>query len=95
MEHPKRFIVINNKTGVIERQTNIPPLKHELETWESTEDENVQVKEQTKTAYEDMRYEAKMRLYNYIKYTKQGKVIPRYRPFAGTDIGKNTPILNF
>ena len=39
--------------------------------------------------YIDTRYAAKMRLYNYIHK------IPPYRPFAGTEIGKSIPILNF
>lgn len=47
------------------------------------------------TIYEDTRYEAKLRLYRYITYTKQGREIPRYRPYKGTEIGKTIPILNF
>lgn len=45
--------------------------------------------------YIDTRYEAKLRLYNYINYTKKGIEIPRYKPFEGTEIGKSIPILNF
>ena len=39
--------------------------------------------------YIDTRYAAKLRLYNYIHK------IPPYRPYAGTEIGKSIPILNF
>lgn len=46
-------------------------------------------------AYIDTRYEAKLRLYNYVNYTKKGLPIPRYKPFEGTEIGKSMPILNF
>ncbi len=45
--------------------------------------------------WEDTRYKAKLRLYNYINFIKQGKEIPRYKPFEGTEIGKSLPILNF
>lgn len=39
--------------------------------------------------YEDIRYIAKVRLYNYIN-----KIVPKkYRPFNGTEIGKSIPIL--
>jgi hypothetical protein len=47
------------------------------------------------TIYEDMRHAAKLRLYNYVTYTKQGREVPSYRPYAGTEIGKTIPILNF
>lgn len=41
--------------------------------------------------YEDTRYPAKIRLYNYIYKIKPFK----YEPFKGTEIGKSIPILNF
>jgi hypothetical protein len=43
------------------------------------------------TIFEDTRYEAKRRLYNYINGIKP--VV--YNPYAGTEIGKSIPILNF
>lgn len=43
----------------------------------------------------DTKYEAKLRLYNYITFTKKGIDIPIYQPFKGTEIGKSIPILNF
>ena len=43
------------------------------------------------TVWIDTRYEAKLRLYNYIH-----KIIPtKYEPYKGTEIGKSLPILNF
>ena len=39
--------------------------------------------------YIDLRYKAKLRLYNYIHGIKP------YNPFEGTEIGKTIPILNF
>jgi hypothetical protein len=47
------------------------------------------------TIYIDTRYEAKLRLYNYVTFSKKGIDIPRYKPFKGTEIGKSIPILNF
>ena len=76
-------------------ETNTPPLLHQLQTWESTSNENVRELKQTKTAYMDTRYEAKLRLYNYITYTKKGLSVPKYKPFQNSEIGKTTPILNF
>ena len=39
---------------------------------------------------EDIRYKAKLRLYNYVNK------IPKQKPYyAGTEIGKSIPILNF
>jgi hypothetical protein len=43
------------------------------------------------TIWEDTRYDAKLRLYNYLNGIK-----PKlYKPFEGTEIGKTIPILNF
>ena len=95
MQKPYRFTVICNKTGNVLQETNCAPLLHHLKTWEPTDDPTVFVELVTKTVYEDMRYEAKLRLWNYITFTKNGLEIPKYRPFAGTEIGKTLPILNF
>ena len=95
MEKPYKFTVICNKTGKVESEQNYEPLLHYLQTWEDTSDHNVKVLKITKTAYIDTRYEAKLRLFNYINYTKKGLEIPRCRPFTGTEIGKSIPILNF
>jgi hypothetical protein len=47
--------------------------------------------------YIDTRYEAKLRLYNYITYTRNGLAIPSstYKPFADPEIGKSIPILGW
>lgn len=93
MERPFKYSIICNKTGRIE-ETNIAPLLHHLQTWEQTDKEEVKELRQTKTCYIDTRYEAKLRLYNYLTYTKKGKEIPKYKPFQGTEVGKSIPILN-
>ena len=95
MKKPYKFTVICNKTGRVVCEQNYEPLLHNLQTWEETSDPNIRELKQTKTAYIDTRYEAKIRLFNYITYTKNGLEIPRYRPFSGTEIGKSIPILNF
>jgi len=94
MEKPYKYTIICDKTKYIE-QTNIEPLLHHLQTWEPTDKENVKELKQTKTCYIDTRYDAKLRLYNYFTFTKQGKEVPRYKPFEGTEIGRTIPILNF
>jgi len=94
MTKPYLYTIICHKTGKCE-ETNTEPLLHQLQTWEETEDPNIKVKKQTKTAYIDTRYKGKLRLYNYITYTKKGLSIPRYNPFKNTEIGKSIPVLNF
>lgn len=95
MKKPYKFTIICNKTGNVVCEQNHEPLLHNLQTWEETSNSNVRELKQTKTAYIDTRYEAKLRLFNYVNYIKKGLEIPRYRPFAGTEIGKSIPILNF
>ena len=95
MEKPYKFTVICNKTGKVESEQDFEPFLHSLQTWEDTYDPNVKELKITKTAYIDTRYEAKLRLFNYINYTKKGLEIPKYRPYAGTELGKSIPILNF
>jgi hypothetical protein len=76
-------------------ETNEEPLLRYLQTWEETVETNVKELKQTKTVYVDTRYEAKLRLFNYVNYIRKGLEIPKYRPFKGTEIGKSIPILNF
>ena len=95
MKKPYKYTIICNKTRNVVCEQNINPSLRDLQTYEKTSDLNVMELQQTKTAYIDTRYEAKLRLFNYINYTKKGLEIPRYRPFAGTEIGKSIPILNF
>ena len=95
MDKPYKFAIICNKTKKVISQQNHYPLLHELQTWEETSDPRVKQLRQTRTAYIDNRYEAKLRLFNYITYVKNGLEIPRYSPYAGSEIGRSIPILNF
>lgn len=95
MNKPFKYTIICNKTKNVVIETNQEPLLHHLQTWEETTDPNVRELKQTKTAYIDTRYEAKLRLFNYVNYIKEGLEIPKYSPFSGTEIGKSIPILNF
>lgn len=45
--------------------------------------------------WEDKRYTAKLRLWKYLTYYKQGREESKYRPYKNTEIGKTIPILNF
>jgi len=94
MERPFKYTIICLKTGEVEH-TNIEPLYHHLQTWVQTSRPLVRELRQTKQCWVDTKYEAKLRLYNYLTFTKNGKEVPRYKPFAGTEIGKSIPILNF
>ena len=95
MKRPYKYTIVCNKTNSI-TETNIAPQLHHLQTYEPIEGkEGIKELKQTKTCYIDTRYEAKLRLYNYITYTKQGKEVPKYNPYKGTEIGKSLPILNF
>ncbi len=83
MEKPKEFTAINKVTGEI-RQYNkgFTPyvMSGTVDEWKH---------------FIDTRYYAKLRLYNYLTFTRKGLKIPRYEPFKGTEIGKSIPILNF
>ena len=95
MERPYKFTIICNKTKEVVRETNITPRLCDLQTWEPVIDTEARELKTTKTAYVDTRYKAKLRLYNYISYTKLGLEVPKYRPFQNTEIGRTAPILNF
>lgn len=95
MERPFKYTIICDKTNNVLLETNIAPLLHDLQTWEETDNPDVRELKQTKTVFEDTRYEAKLRLYNYVNFSCKGLEVSRYRPFAGTQIGKTEPILNF
>jgi hypothetical protein len=95
MNKPFRFSIFCEKTKQFVGEQNHEPLLHELQTWEKTDNPNISTLKQTKTVYIDTRYEAKLRLFNYVNYTKKGLEIPKYKPFAGTEIGGSIPILNF
>ena len=93
MEKPNRFFAIHNKTKETKEFNNIMfrPRKERQET----ETKGTFIEVETWTVQEDTRYKAKLRLQNYVSYTKKGLEIPRYKPFEGTEIGKSIPILNF
>lgn len=93
MECPYRFQVFDNIAKNWTEQDNEPRLD-ELQTYQPTADPNKRVLMQTKTAYIDTRYTARMRLYTYAR-KKYGLPIPGYNPYKGTEIGKTIPILNF
>lgn len=93
MERPNKFFAIHNQTKEVRYFNSI--MSKPFEGYEETEIKGTFKPANNWTIYEDLRYEAKLRLYNYITYTKQGLEIPRYKPFAGTQIGISIPILNF
>jgi hypothetical protein len=84
MNKPFKYTVICDKTGRI-TETNTEPSLRDVQTWENGE------LKQTKTVWIDTRYESKLRLYNYITYTRKGLEVPKYKPI----FDKNKPILNF
>lgn len=93
MNRPHKYTVICDKTKSVLYETNLEPLLRQLKTWEETSEPNIRELKQTRTAYIDTRYLAKLRLFNYLEYTKNGLPIPKYEPFKGTEIGKSIPIL--
>ena len=95
MERPKKYLVKDLRTGGWE-ETNMLPHPYMLQEYVAKPDEpNIGILTKVKEVFEDTRYEAKLRLYNYVTYARNGLEIPRYKPFAGTEIGKSIPILNF
>ena len=94
MNRPFKYSIIDNESGYI-YETDIAPTLRELQTFVRTSNPNIFVLKQTKKCYIDTRYEAKLRLYNYVNYVKNGLPILRYEPFKGTEIGISLPILNF
>jgi hypothetical protein len=93
MERPFRYTILD-LTGAIVAECNCYPSTCSLQKWVPIS-ENKAILKTIMTVYEDTRYFAKLRLYNYVTYTKNGLTIPKYNHFLNTDIGKNTPILNF
>jgi hypothetical protein len=69
---PIKYTVICDKTKTVKYQTNQPPILIELQTYEPTEIEGQLILKQTKTAYIDTRYDAKLRLYKYVMFKKYG-----------------------
>ena len=92
MEKPYIYTAIHKHTGEI-REFNDWMLRPRPEYQPITETVSMEV--YNWDIWEDTRYKAKLRLYNYLTFTKQGKEIPSFKPFKGTEIGKSIPILNF
>lgn len=100
MQRPKKFSIFCRKSCTFIRETNIEPRRDDLFTWEYTDENNLNARElvQTRDVYIDTRYEARVRLYNYVTYTRQGLPIPvkpKYKAFADPEIGKSIPILGW
>ena len=92
MPHPWKYYVVDTINRHLSYHTDNEPAKHELETYQPTDIPDVFKLKQTKVAYIDMRYGAKLRLYNYLK-KKYG--VPEPPRWADPETGKSKPILNF
>lgn len=95
MLRPKKYLVKNLIDKTWEETNTLPPASQMQKFMADHGSPNVGRLKTVLEVYEDTRYEAKLRLYNYVTYTRNGLEIPRYKPFAGTEIGKSIPILNF
>lgn len=91
MNRPFKYFVLCDKTKKVLHETDTPPVTGDLMTYEPTEDPNTKELKQTRTAYIDTRYDAKLRLWR-MHLRKRG-IAEMGSPFKGTDIGKNIPIL--
>lgn len=94
MKKPFKYFVLCDITKDVLYETNVEPLLHHLQSYVETDDDKVKMLKQTKTAYIDTRYEAKLRLYNYITFKRKVLEIPKYNPYKNTDIGKSIGILS-
>jgi hypothetical protein len=72
MNKPFKYTIVCTKTQTVKYQTNQTPLLYELQTYEPTEIEGQLMLKQTKIAYIDTRYKAKLRLYKYVMFNKYG-----------------------
>lgn len=96
MNKPYRFYLMHNITKEIKPFVSYrsEPIAFDLYGYVETSP-GIKEYQQIYTAYEDFKYLAKLRLWKYLTYTKQGKEIPKYEPFKNTEIGKTIAILNF
>lgn len=67
MKRPFKYFIVCHKKKKVILETNQPPMLMDLQTWEAVPNTNSKKLTQTKTAYIDTRYKAKLRLYNYLK----------------------------
>ena len=95
MLRPKKYLVKDLINKTFEETNNLPTLSQTQKFVADPNRPNVGILTKVKEVFEDTRYEAKLRLYNYVTYSRNGLEIPRYKPFAGAEIGKSIPILNF
>ena len=91
MSRPHRYHILDKITRNWE-ETDIQPRLDELQTYRPTERPDAFRRGETKACYIDLRYEAKLRLYNYLK-KKCG--VPEPERWADPETGKSKPILNF
>lgn len=96
MNKPYKFYLMHNVTKEIKPFVSYrtAPIESDVFGYVETSP-GVKEYKQIYTAYEDTRYKAKLRLWKYLTYTKEGKEIPKYEPFKNTEIGKSIAILNF
>lgn len=92
MNKPFKFTIVCDKTGRV-YESNSEPILRNLQTYEPTGEPGVSELKQTKTVWIDTRYKARIRLYNFLTFTKKGLPIPKYQPYKNTEIGKSIPIL--
>ena len=95
MDRPNKYLVKNLIDKTWEETNTLPPASQMQKFIADPDSPNIGRLKTVLEVFEDKRYEAKLRLYNYVTYTRNGLEIPRYKPFAGTEIGKSIPILNF
>jgi hypothetical protein len=70
MKKPNKYFIICDKTKRLLLETDREPITNDLCTWEPSCVPGQSILTQTKTAYIDTRYEAKMRLYKYMRSKK-------------------------
>lgn len=67
MKRPFKYSIVCHKKKQVIFKTNQAPILMDLQTWEDIPGSNSKKLTQTKTTYIDTRYEAKLRLFNYIR----------------------------
>lgn len=94
MKKPHRFTLVHKITGKEKSFSSYYtyPTTEDVSEWVEIS-EGVKQWQEVYTVYEDMRFKARLRLWKYLTYFKQGKEEPKYQPYKNWD--KNVPILNF
>ncbi len=87
MEKPYKYFAIDKVTKKRIYEGNILPSEMITHKYIPTEeDPNVSIYTEVADVYIDNRYYAKLRLYNYVTYTKKGLPIPKYQPYLNSPI---------